>query len=775
MKKTFTRILVILFTPLLLLAQQHDHAAPAVTVNVEPQPLLAQAVRLQEALSFSGNSLSTTDAQRLKVLSNKPLTDETVKGVQAILDPYCLNVVTINPEGRVKVDRGAAKAVLVQGGWTSFLVKVHNEAGITAKLEAESPNGAKPYHSPSFGSRVEKKHELTAGQVANRFLEIQIYANRPLQPNLSGLKLEYAVVQIYSKEAGQREAEIGYHVGQGSQDIGFRNTTHILFEVKPAVKVKFQVKDQDGTPTIASFLITDSQEHAAGKFKGIYPLPSRRVAAYDEYPDFFFQPQIYRKDGEHVELPAGKYNVTFTRGPEYISQTKEITVPANVDSINVSFELKRWIKMSKLGWYSADHHIHAAGCSHYDSPTEGVDPKDMFRQTMGEDLNMAANLAWGPSWYHQKTFFTAKDHPLSNSKNIMRNDVEVSGFPSSHSGHIVLLRIKEDDYPGTTSIEQWPSWTAPVLSWAKSQGGIVGYAHSGWGLQPMQSTYKLPNYVIPKMDGIGANEYIVTVTENLVDFYSAGDTPAPWELNMYYHTLNCGFKPRLSGETDFPCITDARVGQARSYYKTDAPLNYDNYVAAIKSGRSYVSDGKSHIMDFAVNGKEAGVGDSEVSLQNAQSVAITAKVVAYLPAKQDSIGEKIANTPIDITPFWDIERSRIDKSRKVRVELIVNGEAVDTTEITANGEVSDIKFNYKINKSGWVALRIFPSSHSNPVFVTVDNKPVIEKKSAEWCLATLNQCWKMKEPNIRRVEEKKAAEEAYEKARNVYRKIIDSQ
>jgi hypothetical protein len=99
---------------------------------------------------------------------------------------------------------------------------------------------------------------------------------------------------------------------------------------------------------MASFLITDGQEHASGKFKGIYPLPSRRVAAYDEYPDFFFQPQIYRKDGEHVELPAGKYNVTFTRGPEYISQTKEITVPANVDSINVSFELKRWIQMSKL-------------------------------------------------------------------------------------------------------------------------------------------------------------------------------------------------------------------------------------------------------------------------------------------------------------------------------------------------------------------------------------------------------------------------------------------
>jgi hypothetical protein len=773
MKKIGWSLFVILFAPILLLAQQHDHPTPvSPSAGIEPQPFLAQAMRLQEALSFSGNSLSASDAQRFKKLSDNPLTLKTVASIQEILDPYCLNVVTINPEGRVKVDRGLAKAVLVEGGWTSFLVKVNNEAGITAKLEAESPNGAKPYHSPSFEPRVKKEHELTAGQVANRFLEIQIYANRPLQPNLSGLKLEYAVVQIYSKEAGKREAEISYNVGQGSQDVGFRNSTHILFDVKPSVKVKFQVKDHDGSPAMASFIITDSQEHASGKFKGIYPLPSRRVAASDEYPDFFFQPQIYRKDGEHVKLPAGKYKVTYTRGPEYIPQTKEITVPANADSINVSFELKRWIQMSKLGWYSADHHIHAAGCSHYDSPTEGVDPKDMFRQTQGEDLNMAANLAWGPSWYHQKTFFTAKDHPLSSQKNIMRNDVEVSGFPSSHSGHIVLLRIKEDDYPGTTTIEQWPSWTAPVLSWAKSQGGVVGYAHSGWGLQPITPTDKVPNYVIPKMDGIGANEYIVTVTQNLVDFFSAGDTPAPWELNMYYHTLNCGFRPRLSGETDFPCITDARVGQARSYFKTRKPLNYDEYVAALQKGRSYVSDGKSHIMDFSVNGEEAGVDDSEIALKSAQSVSVTAKVAAYLPALQDSIGEKIAKTSIILMPYWDIERARIEKSRKVRVELIVNGEAVDTTEINANGVVTDVKFDYKITKSGWVALRVFPSSHSNPIFVNVDGKPIVEKKSAEWCLATLNQCWKMKEPNIR-AEEKKAAEVAYEAARKVYQAIIN--
>ena len=39
----------------------------------------------------------------------------------------------------------------------------------------------------------------------------------------------------------------------------------------------------------------------------------------------------------------------------------------------------------------------------------------------------------------------------------MHYDLEVSGFPSSHAGHIVLLGLKEQDYPGTKRIEDWPT------------------------------------------------------------------------------------------------------------------------------------------------------------------------------------------------------------------------------------------------------------------------------------------------------------------------------
>ena len=281
-----------------------------------------------------------------------------------------------------------------------------------------------------------------------------------------------------------------------------------------------------------------------------------------------------------MALPPGTYDVTYTRGPEYLPQTKRITVPEGVEAMEESFQLRRWTDLSSLGWQSGDHHVHAAGCSHYESPEEGVDPEHMWRQALGEDLNVACVLNWAPSWYHQKQFFDGEVHVLSTDRNVLRYDVEVSGFPSSHAGHLVLLRLDEDDYPGADLIEEWPSWTLPILQWGQSQDGIVGYSHSGWGLEPMAPTTDLPNYTMAKFDGIGANEYVMSVTHGAVDFISAGDTPIPWELNIWYHTLNTGFRTRISGETDFPCIYDDRVGMARTYAKIDGPLDFTTFAEA---------------------------------------------------------------------------------------------------------------------------------------------------------------------------------------------------
>ena len=77
-----------------------------------------------------------------------------------------------------------------------------------------------------------------------------------------------------------------------------------------------------------------------------------------------------------------------------------------------------------------------------------------------------------------------------------------------------------------------------------------------------------------------------------------------------------------------------------------------------------------------------------------------------------------------------------------------------------------------IERSSWVALRIYPSSHTNPVFVIVGGKPIrASKKSAEWCLKSVDQCWSQKEKGTR-PDERPAARAAYDVAREAYRKIL---
>ncbi|REK15938.1 MAG: hypothetical protein DWQ37_07915 [Planctomycetota bacterium] len=727
--------------------------------EVEWQPLSAQVKRVVQALEMVGAPL---DADRQKAIDAAlAMTDEAaaVKSVQQVLDPLCLVGVNINPESRVKVAAGQAPPELLQQGHRVFLVKVHNEAGVTAPLRVSSPN-AEPLVKRSTGS-PDPKITIKPNEVADRWLDVTTIDSQPLNKTLSGLPLEYRLIELYSRDVGRREAKLVFDVGQGTQDLGFRNEVNLLFHCEPAVEVTLEILDEDGTPTTGHFIIRDEKNR-------VYPSMARRLA-----PDFFFHEQIYRHSGESVMLPPGKYTVTYGRGPEYRVLTREITVPDSV-SHKESFPLDRWIKMADLGWYSGDHHIHAAGCAHYESPAEGVQPVDMMRHILGEDLNVGCVLSWGPCWYFQKQYFEGKVHELSQPGNLMRYDVEVSGFPSQHCGHLCLLRLSEDDYPGTTRIEEWPSWDLPILKWGKEQGGVVGFSHSGWGLQVPATS--LPTYDMPKFDGIGANEYVVDVVHDACDFISSVDTPAIWELNIWYHTLNCGYTCRISGETDFPCIYGDKVGLGRAYVKLPAgePLDYDRWVMRLKDGASYCGDGLSHLIDFSVNG--LGVGEkgddgraSFLAAKQGESLNIKVKAAALL---DDEPVAEIRDKPLDQKPYWHVERARIGDSNKVPVELIVNGHAVARQELVADGTVQELSFDYTPDRSSWVALRIFPTAHTNPVFVEVDGQPIrASKKSAQWCLDAVDVCWQQKVKGIR-PEERPAAAAAYDVARKAYAKIL---
>jgi len=725
-------------------------AAVPLVHGVESQPLRAQVRRVVEGLEIVGAPLGAQERATLDAALAEPDPELSGAKIQAVLDPHVLLSVDINPEMRVKVQPGDAAPRLVEGGWRPFLVKVHNEAGTTAELRATSPQAGRLHESP-------------AAEVPDRWLAMEFFAGQPLRRELGGLPLEYRILQLYSRDAGKREARITLDVGQGTQDLGFRSDANVLFECAPARTVRLRIMDEGGVPTTGSLRITDAQGH-------VFPAPSKRLA-----PDFFFHPQVYRADGEEVRLPQGRYTVEFRRGPESLVDRRELEIGQG--PAEWSFRVRRWIDPAKSGWVSGDHHIHAAGCSHYSKPTEGVLAADMMRHVLGEDLKVGANLTWGPCFDYQKQFFRGVDDPVSRFPYLLRYDVEVSGFGSHQSGHLCLLQLREQIYPGGASKDHWPKLGLNTLRWAKRQGALVGPAHSGWGLEVKERA--LPNLVVPPFNGIGANEYIVDVTHEVpgidgkpvpaVDFLSTVDTPYVWELNIWYHTLNAGYRTRISGETDFPCIYGDRVGLGRSYVHLGANWSYEDWCEGIRAGRNYVSDGFSHLMDFKADGHELGTGGSELRLASPGTVRFTARVAARLeeqpePAVQSrSYAEK---------PYWHVERARIGKSRAVPVELIANGAVVGRTELVADGTARDIAMEARVEKSGWYALRILPSAHTNPFFVMVGGQPIrSSRRSVQWCLDGVEQCWKSKERLYTGAEHEQAVA-AYDHARAEYRRRL---
>jgi len=84
----------------------------------------------------------------------------------------------------------------------------------------------------------------------------------------------------------------------------------------------------------------------------------------------------------------------------------------------------------------------------------------------------------------------------------------------------------------------------------------------------------------------------------------------------------------------------------------------------------------------------------------------------------------------------------------------------------------DVAFDLKVDRSSWVALRILPSSHTNPIWVLVGGKPYApSRRSLEWCLKGVDQCWSQKKRFIKE-EETEQARQAYDHARETYRTLL---
>jgi hypothetical protein len=153
-------------------------------------------------------------------------------------------------------------------------------------------------------------------------------------------------------------------------------------------------------------------------------------------------------------------------------------------------------------------------------------------------------------------------------------------------------------------------------------------------------------------------------------------------------------------------------GADRVYVNIDGPLDYQKWIAGLRVGRSFVTNGP--MLDFTINNKMAG---SVIKLTKPGNVEIKATGVSQFP--------------LDLG------------------ELILNGKVIAKTRPNEKGELV-FDEPVKIDQTGWIAFRVSGPkhadhhaqslyAHSNPVYLQVTNQPFDSSMKAEIFLAWIDR------------------------------------
>src|SRR5262249_30755605 len=107
------------------------------------------------------------------------------------------------------------------------------------------------------------------------------------------------------------------------------------------------------------------------------------------------------------------------------------------------------------------------------------------------------------------------------------------------------------------------------------------------------------------------------------------------------------------------------------------------------------------------------------------------------------------------------------------VEIVVNGHPAASARVPADGQRHSLQFQVPITRSSWVALREFPQLHTNPVNVYIGDAPIrASRRSALWCIETIEHLREQRRHSIREPE-RAAAMEAYDKAVETFHRRVE--
>ncbi len=388
--------------------------------------------------------------------------------------------------------------------------------------------------------------------------------------------------------------------------------------------------------------------------------------------------RVFFYSGGEIELiaPAGDVTVSAVQGFETPEAFKSVAVEAG-GTTRVTLELEQAWDAAGNGWYSADNHFHL----NYGGPYR-LTPGDILPDLEAEVVDMAwpllANLhnrflqqnLWGWSYI---------DGP------IVRFGQEVRAH---FFGHLMLIGIDDLFWPWIWGpyyevYEQDDRPNAVALRHARAQGGLGGYVHPVSSQDPFteETRAEVPIGFVP--DAVLGEVDLIEVGCLWTDEIG---TAALW-----HSVLNLGIPLAASAGSDVMnnYYRTMAIGATRVYVKPQGRFDTDSYLAALKDGRSFVSNGP--MLEFEVGGK--GPGEA-------------------VPAEEGTVG-----WTLDVHSVLPYER----------VEIFVNGEAVERFDGNLEAGSKRYEGELDVPAGGWVTARVVGENTGWPAmdsYLYAESSPV---------------------------------------------------
>lgn len=518
-------------------------------------------------------------------------------------------------------------------------------------------------------------------------------------------------------------------------------TAPLLGQGRAEVRV---VDAESGEQVACRLRLTDAAGHE------VVPLghaPS--VAEEAQEGDVSFQAHRYcYTNGAFAVDPARlplRYRIL--KGYEYEMAEGELASPELARG-PATIGLKRWSSLAARGWYSGDIHIHH------------IAPQSCHLEMDAEDLNVANILT--SDFTTDQHLFEGRLNRHSRGNRLIYVNQE---FRNHELGHLCLLNLKKLIEPVKSVQEHHHPLHLRVCDETHRQGGYVSWAHF-----PSWPGVESPvDVALDKLDGL---EILSVLDPRELPIFMKHIVPE-WEANdglrLWYRYLNCGYRLAATAGTD-KMTTFVTVGANRVYARLDGEFTYENWIAALRAGRTFITN--SPILHFTVNGREPGA-EIRVDAGGSATMEVEASSESQLPYERLEI---VSNGVV----VADASPSGHRHTARIRIEHPVNGScwlAARVREELDPYRAKGIDFKTVHSARGTLLSDYYGTrrpetvfAHASPVYVLVDGRPIRNWDDARYYVRYVDSSirWLEKEAKFARPADKKASIDAFLRARAVW-------